>query len=231
MSSAPPDVVYVVREGPNEELRYSLRSLVNLPHSRVFIVGHREPWVKGVTHVLVPDLPDKFKSQRAKLMAAVKQWDLSEDFILMNDDHYVVERLDNLVTYHRGRWGSSGIQPFTSWWVTLRATCQWMAEQGHPNPRTYECHTPLLFNKTRLREVLNSYPPGEPFAVGMTYELTGAGGQGAWGPDMKCRDTQAFDALVDRVPYLSSSDESFIRTPIAEYLIRLFPEPGKYERS
>ena len=34
------DLVYLVRPGEqNEELRWSLRSLVNLPHERVFEVG------------------------------------------------------------------------------------------------------------------------------------------------------------------------------------------------
>ena len=42
------DLVYVVRDGANPELRYSLRSVaVNLPHDRVWIVGHVPAWITG----------------------------------------------------------------------------------------------------------------------------------------------------------------------------------------
>ena len=46
------DAVYYVRPGDrNDELRYSLRSLANLPHDRVWIVGHTPPWVTGIESI------------------------------------------------------------------------------------------------------------------------------------------------------------------------------------
>ncbi|MFF3129757.1 hypothetical protein ACFVRD_48125 [Streptomyces sp. NPDC057908] len=41
-----PDIVYVVRPwNQNEQLRYSLRTLANLPHRRVWIAGYCPTWV------------------------------------------------------------------------------------------------------------------------------------------------------------------------------------------
>ncbi len=42
-----PDVVYVVRPGDkNEELRYSIRSVIaNLPHRKVWIAGYKPTWL------------------------------------------------------------------------------------------------------------------------------------------------------------------------------------------
>ena len=40
------DVVYCVKDDPdNEELRYSLRSLKNLPHQKVWIYGGGPKWL------------------------------------------------------------------------------------------------------------------------------------------------------------------------------------------
>ena len=228
MSTPPPDVVYIVREGPNDELRFSLRSLVNVPHGRVFVVGHAEPWVDGVVHIPMPDIPDKFTSQRAKLAAAVLERDLSEDFILMNDDHYIVERMPSISIFHRYRWGCTNVPTHTAWHGVLRQTAEWMGTQGFPNPRTYECHTPLLFSKPHLGRMLERYPHERGLAVGMTYEMTGAGGIGNVGPDVKCRSLRESQALIGRVPFLSSMDSAFHL--VDGHLRSLFPAPGPYER-
>ena len=46
------DIVYVVGENErNESLKYSLRSLKNIPHDDVYIIGHKPAWVKNVKYV------------------------------------------------------------------------------------------------------------------------------------------------------------------------------------
>lgn len=46
-----PDVIYKYKAtGDGDELRYSLRSLENLPHGNVHIIGDRPEWVNNVTH-------------------------------------------------------------------------------------------------------------------------------------------------------------------------------------
>ena len=46
------DIVYVVRPGDeNEALRYSLRSLANIPHRTVWIAGYRPKWCYGIVYV------------------------------------------------------------------------------------------------------------------------------------------------------------------------------------
>ena len=66
-----PDIVYVVRPGErNEELRYSLRSLSNLPHGRVWIAGYMPKWVTGVEHIPSPAKPGSHVHAKANLRAA-----------------------------------------------------------------------------------------------------------------------------------------------------------------
>ena len=41
-----PDIVYFVKPSEdNDELKYSLRSLKNLNHGQVYLVGYRPSWV------------------------------------------------------------------------------------------------------------------------------------------------------------------------------------------
>lgn len=48
------DILYLCRPGENLELRYSLRSLRNVPHGRVWIFGDCPDWVTNVNLVHQP---------------------------------------------------------------------------------------------------------------------------------------------------------------------------------
>lgn len=234
-----PDVVYVVRPGENEELRYSLRSLAaNLPHGRVFIVGSVEPWLQNVVAVELPPLNDKFANQRQSLEAAVARPDLSDPFILFNDDHFVITPLETVEILHLGPWPEyrdremeRGTTLANSWWRSVYATAVWMGEQGHPSATSCEAHTPLLFSKARLADVLARYPRDRGFCVGMTYDLTGAGGSGRRGTNVKCETGRDFRMKLGKEPYLSSNDGPWAEGVVATYVKRLFPEPSCYERA
>ena len=95
-----PDVVYLCRSGENEELRYSLRSLKNVPHGQVWIFGGAPSWISDrVNFVGVPQTDfnfrdawkTKFENTRRNLYTATQQPEVSEHFLLMNDDFYVTE--------------------------------------------------------------------------------------------------------------------------------------------
>ena len=58
------DYVYTCRQGNNEELRYSLRSIEhNMPAGRVWVVGYRPDWYIG-DFVQVKDIGSKFENIR-----------------------------------------------------------------------------------------------------------------------------------------------------------------------
>jgi hypothetical protein len=234
-----PDVVYVVRPGENEELRYSLRSVAaNLPHRRVFVAGTVLPWLRNVVGIPLDPMPEKFSNQRQSLTAAVGRDDLSSSFVLLNDDHFVCESVPStaLPTFHRGPVADYAVRQeeadqwlvLNDWWDAVKATAGWALPRC-PDLCAYECHTPLMFHKARLARVLTEYPTDRPFAVGMTYSLTGAGGPGRSGLNVKCANDFEFAMKWGVSPYLSSNDESFDTGAVGRYIRGLFPEPCRYE--
>ena len=72
-----PDIYYPVIKSVNDnaELRFSLRSLKNIEHGNVYIVGYKPLWVKNVIHLPYNDIPARdnkgifqgWKNQREKL--------------------------------------------------------------------------------------------------------------------------------------------------------------------
>lgn len=98
------DIVYVVREGDNNEaLRYSLRSLKNIKHDNVYIVGHKPKWVKNVIHIeRMQRTFNKFQNITRNMYYASKNNEISEDFMYMDDDNYIMREIDEVYPQHRG---------------------------------------------------------------------------------------------------------------------------------
>src|SRR5690606_33337736 len=97
------DAVYFVRPGRHhEELRYSLRSLTNLPHDNVHIIGHIPEWVTGVIAHPRERPETKYATTTAHMRYACETPTISDPFILMNDDFFIVKKVRKLNTYHRG---------------------------------------------------------------------------------------------------------------------------------
>src|SRR5690606_29628433 len=69
-SAAPPDVVYIVGPGRREWLRWSLRSLRNLRHRHVWVVGMRPSWVRNVGYIAVDQAGTKYHNSTANVLAA-----------------------------------------------------------------------------------------------------------------------------------------------------------------
>lgn len=226
-----PDLLYVVGPGSSghEELRHSLRSVAkNLPHRKTWIVGSVPDWVTNVETISLRPHPEKFPNQRQSLTAAVHNPFLAEQFILMNDDMFVIEPVvASLPCFHLGftsthlSWLAS-IGKDNDWTQAVAATAEWFGD-----PNCYECHIPLAFSKKALRAVLSAYPIDRPFAAGEAYEAARAGSEGVLGPDVKVIANNLAEKLG--YPFLSSVDRSFATGEVGRYVRSLFPQKCRYE--
>lgn len=157
------DVVYVVRPGDtNEALRYSLRSLANLPHRKVYVAGYCPSWLRGV----IPVLRDQHnqadqENSNANLLMATLHPDLSDDFIFMNDDFMVMHPVETLPPMHQGSLqarirayeGSNRMHQAYSLITTQRALVGlgWRSE----GLLSYELHMPMLMNKQKVWRIFD----------------------------------------------------------------------------
>lgn len=238
--AAAPDLVYIVRPGENEELRYSLRSVDKyVRHRKVWIVGTVPDWATNVGKIPLPPLIEKFANQRQSVTAACRHPEVAEDIVLMNDDHFALEPVDEIPVFNLGPTSShvqrlydSGFRDKNSWFVSVKRTAAWMQSQGFEDPLCYENHTPLPFYKSKLLEVVEAYPPQERFCYPGVYPIAGRGPEGELNGNTKVsEDSQLADKLALSMPWVSTSDQSFIEGAAGEYIRSLFPTPCRFEEA
>lgn len=240
-----PDLVYPYKHSTDgEELRFSLRSLcknANGLFGRVWIVGDLPEWAVGVEHV--PTVPGASRQAdvRAKWWSAADHPDVSPTFLLMNDDFWLCRKIRRFAAFHMGptseyldslaRRGDTHFE----WQRTIRATADWMAEQGHGDVLVRQGHRPSLWRKDRLAEALADYPADRPLDVLGLYDLAGAGGVGVRVGNSKITNSAVFHAktaaaALDECPWLSATDGQFSDGLVGGYVRALFPDPCRFEQ-
>ena len=231
------DVVYICRDGLNEELRYSIRSVVkNLPHSKIWVVGGKPPWYKG-NHIRVKQSGTKFENARANMEAIVRNENISDNFILMNDDFYIISPVDEVRYYHAGSLSNKleyfmSTHPTSTYTTLLNKSMKTLQEMGIHDPLDYALHIPMVMNKQLLSEILPlsiswRLAYGNIYNVDSHYVECPEG----YSKDVKVyiKDGKLTDITKSPLSkiYLSSDDNSFQR--IRNTLKTQFPKPTQYE--
>lgn len=237
-----PDLVYPVKQA-GEELRYSLRSIATNARGlfrKVWLVGDRPEWARGVEHIEAGDPRGRVEDVRAKVYAATVHSGVADRFVLMNDDCYLIERIDRWQAFHMGPLVDHVAKlraiPTTSkaWLRFVTETAEWMAEQGYPDGLTWQGHRPLLWDKARLRDALERYPEGRALDVIGLYDMAGADqGEALRGCNSKVVNTpEAFHSKMAElnIPWLSSNDASFAEGMIGGYIRGVFRESCRFEK-
>ncbi len=159
---SPPDLVYVVRPGDvNDELRYSLRSVAeNLPHRRVWVVGHMPPWLRDVHHLPTVQSDTKYRNSTGNVRAACEHPEVSDPFVLMNDDFYVLKHTPFIPALHRGRVDKVATEyearyGWSKYLEGMEQTRELLAELGVTDPLSYELHVPMTVEKEHMLEALS----------------------------------------------------------------------------
>ena len=227
--SIPADLVYFVRPGDyNEELRFSLRSLANLPHKRVWIIGHTPDWVQDVWSIPGNLQDSKWRNVPDNLRIACEAMSARE-FVVMNDDFFVTAPTDDLPPLYRGELRAHIERSGRGTWrASLRQTLAWAKARG-VEPLSYELHVPVVVDRRKLLAAVeeclawpNEIPPQWRSVYGMMW-----GVEAALATDGKVKNLRS---VVPAGPFTSSEDTTF-RGAVRPRLEELFPNPSPYERT
>lgn len=156
------DYAYICRSGENEELRYSIRSLVkNTANPNIFLFGQAPSWYSGNIE-LIKERGTKYSRARTNLTAITKSSDVQEEFVLMNDDFFIMQRTTIPPVWHGGLFSDKVAErktrdPNTPYFAKLLETQKTLKSLGIKDPLDYELHTPLQITKSGLAEALK-YP-------------------------------------------------------------------------
>lgn len=156
------DIVYFVKDTPeNEELRYSLRSLVNFPHRKVWFYGGCPDGLKPDKHIYVKqNLENKWQNVGMMLKMACNNKDISKDFWLFNDDFFIMEKIEHPKNYHNGDIYKRIVQledshqRITPYSQQLRDMCKELEAMGCTT-LNYTLHIPMLINREKALELFN----------------------------------------------------------------------------
>lgn len=229
--SPDPDIVYVVRNGPNPELQYSLRSLKNIPPpGRVWIIGEAPAWVNldTVTHISRPNVGSAYGATRSHLLRACQSEEISDSFWLWHDDYFAM-RPTTLQVRHRGSLAELDrrfAKTPTVWARGLHEVAQYLVPR-YDDPVSYDIHLPLLVHKAGMLEALalaKSFRSDSVHLFTLYGNLMHLGGIESPDPKMLRRSSP-----FPRGDWLSSSDSTF-RSVIEPVLRYTFPDPSPYER-
>lgn len=221
-----PDVVYLCKSGRNEELRYSLRSLANLPHGDVWLVGGRPDWYRG-NYLPTPQAGTKRDITHRSTRFVCSSDEISDPFLYFNDDFYVMTSGGPVPPLHRGTIRGlvdsligEGYAPERSVWLRGMIETERILEGlGYASPLSYELHVPMLIGKAAMSEALDLGP--HPRSI--YGNIAGVGGRQI--------DDVKITSADDPIPagrWLSTNDATFYR--VERRLRTRFPNPSPWER-
>ena len=153
------DYVYICKDGDNEDLRYSIRSVVkNMPSGNVWVVGGKPDWYVGNYLEVAQDKP-KYKNAKENLMAICNSKDISDTFILMNDDFFIMKPVSQILPYNGGDLSNkidNYVKAFgnNTYALMLRKTIKDLLNAGIKRPLSYELHIPMVMDKLGLGEAI-----------------------------------------------------------------------------
>lgn len=231
-----PDVVFIVKEKVGRpELQYALRSLVNVPHGPVWLIGGRPEWVVNVQHVPFPDGKDKWKNISDKFKSLAALDDLSGEFIYTEDDYFILKPVSDLPNFVHPQtlnerveeYEKGSSRPLGGWKGYLQATRNALHKGGISEPESFDVHIPMLVEKNKIplpmdtgaalswRSMCGNTNGRDPVRVPIDAK-TGS-------------STHLKKVRAAGLGFLSSTDGTF-KKQVEPVLVPLFPDPCRYEK-
>lgn len=228
------DFVYICRDGENEELRYSIRTVLHsFPDANIWVVGNKPDWYHG-KYIEVKQDKNKYSNAINNLKMLCNSLEISHNFILMNDDFFIIKKIERIDQFYNGLL-SEKIERFTkitgssSYIKKLATTNHKLLKLGIKDPLDYELHIPMPMDKSGLLYVLNNYP--ECLWRSMYGNISGVGGTQM--QDVKIymnrRHVDRAGQITDDSIYVSTEDAA-LKNVIDKILKHLVPDPSVYEK-
>jgi hypothetical protein len=224
--------VYLCRSGENDELRYSIRSVLkHFPNAEIWVVGQKPRWYKG-PFIKVKEYKSKHHSVYQNLKALSQDPKIPEDIVIMNDDFFIVRPIKKIENYHSGKLIKKVLAyevafPKSSYTKRLRKGHDYLVKNHIRMPLDFELHVPMKVKKSKLAKAIEHNIPWRS-AYGNLFKV----------PASKITDVKVYskdsgefggyDYKSEKHPFLSTDDASF-EGILIDYLAEKFPQPTIYE--
>jgi len=161
------DLVYCIGKGSrwqNNEIRFSLRSAqTHLKNFRnVWVIGDLPPFLQNVNHIPAKDDQTIHEENvRRKLLKACNHPEISDTFLFLNDDHFILA--DSDATEYPYLYNSTIREAIKNrgmdnHGVRFQNTLKALEAKLLPT-KNFELHFPIRFEKDKFKEILGELPP------------------------------------------------------------------------
>jgi hypothetical protein len=227
------DVLYILGRGSKQndiELRLSLRSIEKNARNldRVFIVGNCPDWVQNVIHIPEEDKCFPFSNHMRKVYKAI-EGGISENFLLMNDDFFMMKPFDVETYPYFIRKEMFNDKQGGLYRQMLDNTVEILHKKGINNVLGYHCHVPIIYNSDNFLSLKRLWQRYERDSIGFSVRVVY--GNLFVGSGIAIDDPKVFD---DKMPEsigasccISSHNNS---VNLLKELEKIFNEPSRYER-
>jgi hypothetical protein len=228
------DLVYLYKYPPyggDTELRHSLRSAEKfLDFQNIHVIGDDPKFLKNVNHITFTETSaDRHRNSSSKILQAAHTPEISENFIFMNDDFFLLQKMSPVPYYTLS----------VDYWFKTYYSLSWRQtrmlktmELLSRNMEVFEVHAPIVLNKTNILNLFQKYnlPQGSMFRTLYGNEYVNE--TVLLPQDYKATDDLSLqEMLKDDPPFFSTSDE-LVTTPLGKKILSgLYPHPSKYEKS
>lgn len=210
----------------SDELIYVLRSLKNIPHRNVYIIGDKPRFqLKNITYFYQEQTHNPALNTNTILTKICETEEISDDFIWLADDIYFLKPIKEIPTLHRGLYKdivekNKKLRP-NFYRKRIEATYKYLLDRGIKDPLCYELHTPFVINKQKWLELDLSPEYNKRSVYGNIYNIGGTETK-----DVKVR-------TKDWIPqglFASSHDGVFDNQRFGDYIRDKFKNKGYYEK-
>lgn len=232
------DIVYVLGNGSHwqdNEIRFSLRSIVKyFDVGTVFIVGEYPKWMREAVHIPYPDeTQHKQKNVHAKLRAAIRDERVGDPFVLMNDDFYFLEHVEEILCYSRGTMQEMiDRHPVKSgyYYQSQTATQDALKRAKVKEPIDFGVHAPIVYQKEKLLEAIRFAEKNHAFMLRTVY-LNLFGSVPVKVMDFKAKGLNEMALQLHQSREFFSSDDSLVyEAHFRNWLKTKFPKVSRFEK-
>jgi hypothetical protein len=123
----------------------------------VYVIGPKCPAIPGAVHVAHPDARTAPFTANvvAKLLAACDDGRVSDPFLAVSDDVFMLRQTGAIPLYYSGTLAVS--KRAGSYGRSLRATCTMLQRIGVTTPLNFETHTPRPIHKAEYRRAMATF--------------------------------------------------------------------------
>jgi hypothetical protein len=220
----------------NTELRYCLRSIEKhiTGYGDIFIIGEYPSWLQNCVHIPATDIEQSWAKERniyAKIMLACNDDRVTEDFLFMNDDHFLLK--DYVAGEFPYYWDSvlNEYMTITQYKYTVNNTLHYVHGALIGN---FDVHAPIVYNKNRFKEAMAPLDWSIKFGYcikSMYCDINGI--IGTKYPDLKLKESLPYEKIIHQIagrPWFSIGDAAR-QGDLLQVLNDLYSIPSKYEKS